>query len=260
MQRILMAMLKMLHFSLRRPGLATASVLLLRHELITIDNVSLVFTPFIEILGHTWLLRMDLVFLTDMSSLERLPHDIIRNILFPKLNDVDLFILRCVSRALRNSISHYAPDIAEIPRLKLYHDCAFQGSISRLKWLSEQGIPIPPSACDAAASGNRKEGLEWLLSCGFIPSRNSFQEAIRAGNFALLPWMERFIDITAEELDLALRAGHLPTVTWILDTRLQLWDTIDTSSAIASGNKELIQWLAKRNNYVYSWRFDSKKY
>lgn len=202
-----------------------------------------------------------------------LPLDIFRHIIsLRKGHPVEIFLLRCVSRSLRALVAkqfpqlkkqckgkllEYATLVDSLPLLIWMHEkqriplsknlmswAASVGSLSILTWLHEkQNFSLYAHLVELAAMGGNLDILQWLLAHGYHPQKSSFKLAARGNHIHVLRWMERYVEIGSEQVNVALETGDSDTAHLLLDSRLDLWNRIDLSYACASGNVALVEWL-----------------
>ena len=143
--------------------------------------------------------------------LGRLPTDVLRNDLLPRLGETDVALFSRVSRACKAAVVSAGP-----PRSMKLRVSGFVGSVEMLAWAWVNGCPWNDvRVCELVAEGGHLEVLKFARAVG-------------------CPWNECTCAWAAG-------GGHLDVLRWARANGCE-WDTRTCAWAAANGHLDVLQW------------------
>ena len=116
--------------------------------------------------------------------LGRLPTDVLRNGLLPRLGETDIALFARASRACKAEVESAGP-----PRSRTLRFSGFVGSVEMLKWAWENGCRRNDKrVCELVAAGGRVEVLKFARENGCEWDRWTCACAAGRGHLDVLKW------------------------------------------------------------------------
>ena len=116
--------------------------------------------------------------------LGRLPTDVLRNGILPRLGETDIALFARVSRACKAAVVSASPSQSRTLRLS-----GFVGSVEMLTWAWENGCPRNDyRICNLVAEGGNLDVLRWARENGCQWNWRTCAYAAEGGHLEVLRW------------------------------------------------------------------------